>query len=72
MKRWEIFDPRDGIPVFTVPFRWLASLITRMQNRLQLTLHGPAAFRYAQQAPGALWDYGRPHEQTLCTCCSDG
>jgi hypothetical protein len=27
MNRWEIFNPRDGVTVVAVPFRWMASLI---------------------------------------------
>lgn len=24
MRRWEVFDPRDGTPMYRVPFRFLA------------------------------------------------
>ena len=29
MKGYDIFDPRDGVPVLTVRWRWMARLITR-------------------------------------------
>src|SRR4051812_13800245 len=29
MHRFEIFDPRDGRPIYRVPFAWLARLICR-------------------------------------------
>lgn len=26
---WEVFDPRDGQPIYRVPFKWLAKLLAR-------------------------------------------
>lgn len=27
-KGWDVFDPRDGVPMLTVRWRWMARLIT--------------------------------------------
>jgi len=26
---WEVFDPRNGKPIYRVPFKWIAMLLTR-------------------------------------------
>ena len=28
---YEVFDPRDGKAIYTVPFKWLAKLIARKE-----------------------------------------
>ena len=30
---YEIFDPRDGVPIYRVPTQWLARLLCRFLNR---------------------------------------
>jgi len=40
MRRWEVFDPRDGVAVYRVPFAWLAWLLVRFDRRLDYALAG--------------------------------
>lgn len=40
MRMWEVFDPRDGIPVgIRYPFRWMARLVSKVLN-LEYALEG--------------------------------
>ncbi len=37
---WEVFDPRDGRPVVTVPWRWVARLLTCRARQLDFAPRG--------------------------------
>lgn len=32
--RWEVFNPVDGIPIYSVPFAFIAAIIVRFSNKL--------------------------------------
>ena len=49
MSRWELFDPRNGVPILTVPWEWLARLLTRRRGR-----------DYARPGHGWMWHDHRP------------
>ncbi len=39
-KGWEVFDPRDGVPVFATRFRFVARLICHFRRRLDYARRG--------------------------------
>ena len=67
---WEVFDPIDGQPRVTVPWRWLAVLIQRVmypRSRLRPTTRGavkvgrgirPSSLLTAGSSAGTRWAEG--------------
>lgn len=47
--RWEVFNPINGIPIYSVPFRWLAALIVYIENR---NCHISISLDYAKKGKG--------------------
>lgn len=50
MMRYEIFDPNNGIPLYTVKYRWMARLIIRLTTKTRAY----AALGYAPVGDGWL------------------
>jgi len=38
--KWEVFNPVDGIPIYSVPFAWIARLIVHFSRNLDYEKKG--------------------------------
>jgi len=62
MSRWEVFDTRTGVPILTVPWEWLARILTRCRGH-DYARPGEGWIWYDQRPGNDVWEIGRMGER---------